>query len=308
MAVEKLLVRNISSQVIDWLKHLSDKNERSLEAEARNALSEYVEARAIRESVSSRAADVGKRLTELLARYNESYNVPRYTISELAVLVGSDLVEPYENYFMGADEAPVSKLREIADSLLCSHDWLIHGKGKIFRAEGDRVPYDPFAALEWFTEGDAVKAVHFVRCDDETGAVVILKVYGDEHNCKVVTTPYHVSQDIGAGGEGDLCHLFLALELLYKYYCKAGSKLFVSSYLVSRKAYTELYEGNTHPLTIIKNASRSMWWEEIWDRDMSARNTSYWTGWPSLVKQIHSAMDSVRATSDMRERIKETNF
>lgn len=308
MSLEKLLVRNIPSGVLDWLKHLSDKSQRSLEAEARNALQEYVESRAIRESVSSRAADVGKRLTELLSKYNESYNVPRYTVSELAVLAGSDLVEPYENYFMGADEAPVSKLKVIADLLLCSPDWLVHGKGSMFIVGGDRVPHDPFEALEWFTENGAVKRIDLVRCDDEAGALSVIKTYGDEHNSKVIHTPYHVSLEIGAGGESDLCHLFLAFELLYKYYCKSSSKLFVASYIIPRKQYDLLLSGNEHPLSVIKKANRSMFWEDIWDKEMSLKNAEYWVGWNQLVRQIYSSMESRRYIVEMQEKIKETNY
>jgi hypothetical protein len=99
-----------------------------------------------------------------------------------------------------------------------------------------------------------------VRENSEAGSLAFVKI--DEQNrCQIFNTSYHVSEAIGAGGEGDLIGIFLTLELLYKLH--TSSSIDVYGYQLDKAQFEQLSAGNTHPRSLCISAST--WWEDIWD-------------------------------------------
>lgn len=116
----------------------------------------------------------------------------------------------------------------------------------------------------------------------------MIKQYG-EWQCKTYRTPYHVSEEIGNGGESSLAHLLVIWQLLYRIYVKT-SDLLVQSFLVSPEEFTLLLEGNEHPLKLLQHHNASPWWEDIWDTSMFMKS-NYWSGWEQLCTRMQRALE-----------------
>ncbi|MEP7073007.1 MAG: hypothetical protein ABI727_02405 [Nitrosospira sp.] len=124
--------------------------------------------------------------------------------------------------------------------------------------------------------------------DLNTGSLV---PKNDVCRCMTYSTPYPVSEVIGAGGEASLAHLSVIWRLLYKHYTTGGTRLTVKSYLLSEAGFRSLQEGKIHPLTIFRESGQDLpWWEDFWDVSQYPQH-DYWPGWKSVCGRIHRVVD-----------------
>ncbi len=291
----KISIRNIPQQIWIALEALADKHDRSTEAEARYALRAWVEPSLLELDRSTRRAEVSGRLRSVLEQVNTARTGSALRPSHLAQAIGEDRAEVVEDWFTGRAEPSFSQLAATATYFGVVTEWLQHGDAQMFPlSHHHRVPEDATAAFDWLLSWDEenlnakVTALHLAREASTTGGLIVIKENGEGH-CKTFPTQYHVSEEIGSGGETALAHLWVTLELLYKHPSRSATT--VKSYLLAPNDFDALRKGNTHPLAVLNRAQHATWWEDIWDKTMYPKQ-KYWSGWLSVCEGIGRAVAS----------------
>jgi plasmid stability protein len=304
---DRITIRAIPRDIANALTALATRQDRSVEAEARFALKSHTDPVLMHEERSARRAEVSGRLRELTDRVNEARSVSPFRPSHIALAIGEDHAEPVEKWFTGELEPSFSQLARVAEYLGGNVQWLQHGDGQPFTVHyGTRMPEDPGAGVQWLLDIEdgtpKVDHLRLVRSGDKTGKLAIIKQYRP-HHCKTYTTPYHISEEIGAGGESSLTWLSLIFNLLYKYYTHSGKPLLnesriptglvISSYILPDSGFTTLTSGRAHPLAVLRDAQSQPWWEDIWDPDQYGKDQSaiYWPGWRALCERIYQVVE-----------------
>jgi plasmid stability protein len=287
----KIVVRGIAPELWDGLVAVAAEHDRPVEAEARHALRAWVAPFLQRAERSARRVVLAARLRELLDQINSVLPVRVLRPSHIAQKIGEAYAEPIENGFTGEIELSFAQLEAIAKYLGAVPEWLLHGDGHPFPTDHFRPSEN---AAEFTTQlldldqSERVTALHFVRCADQTGALMIVKQYGP-WRCKTQMTPIHVSEEIGSGGEAALTALSVSLEHLYRHYEKNGP--IIKSYLARPETFRALLDGKVHPIALIRDARSSCWWEDFWDTNRFDR-VEHWPGWKTICNRIAANVDS----------------
>ena len=304
----KISIRNIPHQIWVTLEALAVEHDRSTEAEARHALRSWVEPSLLIHERSSRRIEVAARLRRLLEEANSGRSDAPIRPSHLAQAIGEEHVEAVENWFTGQTEPSFNQLKATAKYLGAVVEWLQHGDGHMFPVKSHRLSDDATEAATWLLAWEkeepdsSLKALHFVRESSKTGALLVVKESSNGH-FKTFTTQYHVSNEIGAGGESSLAHLWVTLELLYKHYTRNGTVPMVKSCLLKPLDYDLLRKGNTNPQAILNKSINTPWWEDIWDKSMYKKK-DYWIGWNELCETISRSIESRSHLVEYRDQIK----
>lgn len=240
---------------------------------------------------STRKEVISQRLKILLAEINDTTNAPLgIKPVHIAKSIGEDYATLMEDWFLGRQEPSFSQLEKIADYFGSNPNWLLFGDGTPFLIEHSRVPESMDEGIEWFItsahKDRHITHVSFLR-EKSNGGLMIIKRYG-RWGCEVFTTPYYLHTSIGNGGFSSLASLFVLWQKFYKVYAKT-SGLIVNSYLVNSTDFTNIYNGNHHPLKTLKKMSSSCWWEDIWDKKMP---NSYWEGYLELRETVFEYINS----------------
>ncbi|MGC4244003.1 MAG: helix-turn-helix transcriptional regulator [Herbaspirillum sp.] len=306
----RIAIRNIPQVVFEGLEKLSQRHDRSVEAEARYAIRSWVEPLMQREEQSARRMEVAVRLREILEQVNSVHPGKTIKPSHVAQVIGESHAEAVENWFSGKVEPSFVQLERIAHYLGCAPAWLQHGDGSMIPKDYVRLPEQAMDAIAWLLdegEKEIATQVFFVRSVGQTGSLAIVKCY-DRMNCKIFSTPYHVSEEIGAGGESSLACLFVMWHLLYELYGEGqryGVRQTIKSFLMAESGFKALLEGNQHPLILLKEqAEESTWWEDIWDVDHYPKR-NYWSGWKSLCDRIRGVIEFRPRLAEERQQIAE---
>lgn len=307
----KIAIRNIPSQILGALEALADVHDRSTEAEARQALRAWVEPSLVQESRNTRRKDVAERLNRMLMQVNFGRHGTKLTTSHLAEAIHEERAEDVEDWFLGEKEPSFSQLSAVAKFLGVDQDWLKHGEKALYPPTYERLPEDPFEAVDWLlswtpANGISEKQVtrlHLIRADSSAGELYLVKESKDGHFL-TFRTPIHVSEEIGNGGEASLAAFCVTLELLYNRYTKSGGGITVLGHLLHTDDIGQLMNGNTHPGSLLEGNSRSMWWEDLWDGKMAPKH-NYWPAWKSLHARIESVISARTRLNELRSRIRQ---
>jgi plasmid stability protein len=303
----KIAIRNIPSPILRALEALADIHDRSTEAEARQALKAWVEPVLVQDSRNTRRKEVAERLNRMLTQVNSGRRGAKLTPSHIAEAINEERAEDVEDWFLGEKEPSFSQLSAIASFLGVEPEWLKHGDKTLYPPAYERLPENPFQAVDWLVSwdpaagdqsGDKLKTLHLIRADNAAGELYVVKE-SEKGHFLTFYTPIHVSEEIGAGGEASLAALFVTLELLDK---RRG--VTVLSYLLHPDDIAQLMSGNTHPRSLLREKSRSMWCEDIWDPEM-APSQNYWRGWKSLYERIERVIAARKHLNELRTRIRE---
>lgn len=297
----KLLVRNISPDVFAALEAAAIAHDRSTEAEARHALRNWVApapAPALPRS-NARRTEVAERLGKMLQQLNAPRRGDKLRPSHIAVAIGESKAEDVEDWFLGNQEPAFKRLEAIGRELGIETPWLVHGDGPLFFTKSTRISTDPDEAVKWLMEWDEngehftrTVAVYFVRALSEAGELLIVKRSNRRH-WRTYITPYHISEQIGSGGEAALMHLFGTWESLYKKRTNGGANFVASSRLARLDVFNRLCHGTENPEVLLELSENEPWWEDIWDVSMQGKH-EYWQGFGSLCQRINLALESRR--------------
>ncbi|AYN22003.1 MULTISPECIES: helix-turn-helix domain-containing protein [Alcaligenes] len=316
----KLLIRGIDSEVLKQLELMAKESERSLEAEARFALRSWARPAFSAIEQSLRRKDISARLNEALDNINEIRHANKLRPSHIAIKIGSAYAESVENWFLGQEEPSFAELEKVAMVLGVNSSWLAHGDDTPFPTGYVRLSEDPTIAARWLLDfspaaepaiaqpldpSNKHEKLVFVRSDDATGSLAIIKVIG-EHHCTTFKTPTHVSNSIGAGGAAQLRALFLTLELLYKVFTRDG--ITIKSMIIPKEEFYDLISGKIHPLSLTpQERYERPWWEDIWDEKESGKH-NYWDEWISITNRIHKEIDLSERSKELRAQIRSGKY
>jgi antitoxin FitA len=307
-AAGKIAIRNLPGEVLQALTSLASQRDRSVEAEARRALRAWVEPQLRQQTRAARAAVVGQRLRHVLDEISVLHPGRVASPSRIAQRLGWTHADAIERWFAGEDEPSFGALESIASIVGCSNTWLAHGEGHPFPSQYARLPEHAVKGAEWLSaplvEGDPpVSELLLIRSDSTAGEFAFVKRYSDWKTV-VFHTPYHVSEEIGAGGESSLAWLTLTLECLYKRWVK--SNLTVKSYVVPQTTFSDLLQGNRHPINVLQSsrAVATCWWEDIWDETQYSKQQEYWPGWRSLTERIARVVEGNSIMKEQRDEMR----
>jgi plasmid stability protein len=302
----KLTVRSLAPDVFAALTELAQQHDRSLEAEARQAIRAWVQPQLARASATRRADLVGQRLSYLLAEAQQVARGRPPTVSKIAAAAGYTHASDLEDWFAGDVEPSFGDLTRLAALFGCAADWLLHGEGTPYNPLPQRIPENPTQAVQVLltpvTAGGRPPEIHLLRSTAPEGDFAFIRREG-EFSAQTFRTPYRLSEDVGGGGQISQAWLALGLQALYRAYSER-SEVDVKGYLVEPAAFSELLEGRRHPLNVLADArvATSTWWEDIGDPTQRGRNR-YWDGWDDLISRIDRHIDGNRAMAAARAQL-----
>lgn len=290
----KILVRNLPLDVFKALVEIAETHDRSVEAEARMAIRNWVKEWIDSKSQNSRCMQVSQRLRYIIDEINcrPGRNA---SPSRIAEAMGRSHASEVERWCAGLEEPSFEDIKAVASLLMCDFGWLAHGEGTPYKPIYQRIPENPSDGMSWLLESPdsrPVKTVGLIRSKSEAGEFAYYKQYSD-WSIQVFSTPYHVSEVIGAGGEASLAALLLLFEALYKKHTKSGAEFQVTGYLVDDDVFSALLSGKRHPLNVLDGPNsyfHSTWWEDVWDPEMFEKQ-NYWEGWRSLTARMHRVIE-----------------
>lgn len=285
----RLQVRQIPATVWSAFRAIAAANGRAIEAEGRAAIEGWVKQNGPGALGNPATSPMVQRLNQALADYNLAFR-KSVQPSELAEAIGMPVASALEGWFTGRLEPTFEQLRAVAALLYVRFEWLAHGSGTQYEVQRLRPFTDPVhladALITWNStetsanpQGEAVKALRFVRSDSKAGELLVVQegpTLGLRRPVRILNTGMHVSKQIGAGGEADLRVLFGALEILFKRSTRSGAALDVMAYILKAKRFSSLASGQEHPLSVLSAESRSPWWEDAWDPTMWRRSGDHW--------------------------------
>ncbi|AVB17715.1 MULTISPECIES: FitA-like ribbon-helix-helix domain-containing protein [Pseudomonas syringae group] len=303
----KINIRNLSADVLRALNVLAEQHDRSLEAEARQALRAWVQPQIENEIRTTRAAAIGQRLRYLQeeidrARYGGSPASP----SRVAEALAWPRAQSVEDWFAGESEPTFEELSQLSDLFGCSRSWLLHGEGTPYSAIYQRIPENAFAGADFLlasSEAGVQPRLYLLRSKSKAGEFCYVRSYSDWH-AQTFSTPYHISDVIGSGGEASLAALSLVFESLYRRWTRGdATDTSIQAFLVDDADFSSLLAGKRHPLSIIRDQDKSCWWEDFWDAAQSSKQ-NYWPGWASITAHIQSVVDGRPSLKAQREKLR----
>lgn len=297
----KITIRNLPPETLALLSALATEHDRSLEGEARHALSTWVAPRREKAEQARRAEVVARRLQFLADEFRSPKLWSEISPSRISEQLGLTHADAFEKYFSGESEPSFDTLRAIATLLGCSGEWLVHGNWTPFAGQEYRLDRKE-EAVTWLTTGDnglKLSKLLIVRSLSDAGQLALVKVHERGHS-RTYHTQYHVSEEIGASGERELANL---LEIFKDLYSTRGSA-HTKSLLVPPTLFSRLIEGKRHPLNILESHEvRTVpWWEDIWDANQYPKQ-DYWPGWRSLTERFgrYFALDRAKVSGSALE-------
>ncbi|WP_322976613.1 Arc family DNA-binding protein [Acinetobacter pittii] len=254
-----------------------------------------------------RNSEVATRLVDCLRMTNEITS-PNLTPSKVAELLGEESAAKFSDYFTGISEPSFNELEKFANFFGVNEGWLKHGNLPKFNVDYFRMSLNPEIAISELLNlnnkfKDKPICIYLIRNQTKAGELLIIRKYSD-WNVDVLTTPMHISNEIGAGGFGMLKSFFVTLRILYQLYTSTSHKntVNVRGYIVRNDKFDDISEGMLHPLTLLKNQTNNTWWEDIWDSSMYKKN-EYWDGFVNIAQSIQEGIKDDKYLSNIVDKV-----
>ncbi len=313
----KILVRNIDRDVLEGLQTMAEASDRSVEAEARQALRSWVQPQQVAKGSSDRRIELSRRLTTALQQINAAARF-QWRPSHVAQGIEEPLAGPVEDWFLGHTEPTFEQLAKVAEFLGVERRWLQHGDGWPFPVHNSNLCRVLEPAVRWLINlppspearaGESqppplpeMQRLIFVRSNSIYGELAIVK-QRDDYRCVTYSTTLHVSREVGRGGEVSLAWFSVALELLYKLSERARLPK-ITSWIVPKDSFSRLLEGNLHPLSLESPAMPGLhWWADFWDEEMETKG-NHWDGWGKATAYTREVVEDEKDLAQERKLIR----
>lgn len=277
-----IAVRGLDTDIITGLEQAASRHDRTREGEARAAIRAWVQPEL--SAVEHTLREQGERLTYALRQVQQIPEAARMTPSRVAELIGEEKPSEVVSAFHGENELSFRQLEEIADLFGTSPQWMKHGTGSPFPTQG---MMEIGCVDDLFQSERNVSRLHLIRTSDETGNLYVVREFNDSLNAELYSTRYHISEEVGSGGFGDLCRLFPIFKTLFR----ERSASFCSYLVNPMYVHDDEYRGMIHPLVLKDMARRVPWVDDIWDNKSQTRNNEHWPGMIRLREQVLSSID-----------------
>lgn len=257
-----LLLRHMNDFFGRQLKERAARNGRTAEEEHRR----IVEGVLVEPSPPERHRQaVAKRLNLLLRRLNGGQNSqPEMTIARMAEYIGLNTASGLESYFFAEDEAPFDILDQISEAFGLHSDWLKFERHEPFNIRSRslrslHLPSSPDREnLSALVKKLEPRRVFFVRSLNEVGsATIILQV--SDWRYEGFYDDWHVSNHVGATGEGQLFELWALLNLIER---DASLRHITCGRDLPEKVYLDLVRGETFPGSVLQGQKFSSNWHD----------------------------------------------
>lgn len=211
----KVQARNIDDNIYENILRSAGKNERTIEGEIRFALNTlYADVAAPRSESERWARDVSERLRMLVARLQEDRFFrlsEKFDPINLARQIGERDPEGVLNAFEGIGIPSFTLIKEIARNLDCSLDWLLTGKGPMFRVF--ELGHDYADLLKGYMDQetgylDENYQLHFIRItgnERHDGTLLLIIKDADGYKGYYESCRFNFAPDgVGGTGRGNL--------------------------------------------------------------------------------------------------------
>lgn len=296
--MRKLSVRNIPEEIYVALESLAEVNMRSVEAQVRYSIQQCVNATSDKKTSSDMYREaVSKRLIQVL---NEADKINKKSSklkpTHIAEEMGYESIGTVTDWFNGDILPTLSEMKELSEVLGCSSNWLIHGDLPVYRPK-TRIDLDKYGryAVEELTKadekGNKVESIHLIR-ESGTGSLLIIREFEGVRTVDAFWPSINIIDSGCIGDESILARFFVTLCGLYYSF---GKETLVHGYLVQEGVYQEIcQEKQQHPLTLLQDhrTKKSVWWEDVWDKNQNDRKKEYWEGEKSTSATIQRHVDS----------------
>lgn len=228
-----------------------------------------------KERTETEVDKISKRFRKTLKLMNEGRSHYPFTISKLAQLMKLHKVSELENVFIGKREPTFQFINDFCETFGVNKKWLIEGKEHPF-SNDDQTKYDP---LFYFEEIEKInpQGIYFIRANTETAQTfILLKI--SKWKFKIFHRTWHISDHVGAGGQGQLLSFYKLIKKLDKkgYYSKCGG------FTLDNNDFDALYFGDEFPGKYIDlGRSEDPWWDDLTDinhKYVIAENYEQWYG------------------------------
>ncbi|TIH19256.1 XRE family transcriptional regulator [Marinifilum sp. JC120] len=212
---------------------------------------------AVDTSKQTEAYAISRRVGKVVEMMNAGRHT-RYTLAELAQVLGMERVGDLEKIISGENEPSFKFLKDFSCHFGVDFDWLASGQNTPFATTLIHFNF-PGAYLEIIEEQQPEK-IYFVMCQGDTpDAFIVLK--NSRLNYSVCPTMWRISSRIDYGVE-------ILLHDFYKMQQKMDAMgMFSKCYSVSlkRDVFHELHYGEIFPGRALEEACKSKWFEDFFD-------------------------------------------
>lgn len=123
-------LRGLSQEAMEIMTMLAAKNDRSLEAEFRHAVHQYVEPIRLQREFARNRCGLAQRLHGAHLTFLERHPEHSPKLSHVAQAIGEERSGHVEEWFDGVSSPPFSALDKLSSYFGCSSAWLTHGDGE----------------------------------------------------------------------------------------------------------------------------------------------------------------------------------
>lgn len=290
-----LKIEKLGHDTLKVLDRVAAQNGVTREHQAISVLNAWASPAAVSANDKERI-EVAQRLNFSLSQLQGVKGGRNLTASLLAEFAGLSGPESTIAALHGEAEIDFGLLDKLACVLGVDPEWLKHGRGVPYPAPEIRLSYAAEESIDQLLSpknGEKVARIYFLRSNDKFGSLKIVRRFGSSFSCELLSTPYHISQEIGGGGEGDLSFLFRTFQCLYREYTGSASNpaykgVVIKSYLLSNKYFQGGEAQHVHPLLLPEHGTECPWWEDIWDANSGAE---HWEGYKEFKSRILNAME-----------------
>lgn len=200
-----------------------------------------------------------QKVVSLMNKNRGEYS--KFTIPKLSEILNLEKRSMLENIMNGKEEPTFDFLRKFCETFRINYNWLNEGNGEPFY-----INYIYYSPIDYFEDIISLnpERIFFVQNKSEVAETFIMFGFSDWYYM-VGTKFWHVSNHVGAGGQGQIYDLYLLIkklkENLFEFKC-FGLKL-------DKKEFWDVANGKVFPGSCLIGdmgiRGNNPWWDDFTD-------------------------------------------
>ncbi|OOF43922.1 hypothetical protein BKK51_10280 [Rodentibacter trehalosifermentans] len=306
MFVKSINVRGLEPSIIEEFQALAQKNDRSMEGEARVAIRHWCNENTPERTSINEENKYGiallQRLNSALAMVNR---IPHRALSYslIAEKLGHSTPSLVQKWFDGRVIPTFDELAHLASLFGCNVRWLQHGIGSPYSVHFYHIRrQSPLSFAKEFLnttlDGNPVFRLHIIL-NESSGYVYIIQEFENSNICYTYfSSDFYLKGDYGSDGLNNTARFVLMLLA----FDRLDSKVNIKGYTIKDTLATPFFRDcEKHPLLFMLEARESPWNEDIIDVNYPM---SYWEGYKPLQQKLHNCINKDTLLSKFKSEIK----